>query len=254
MLNKIHNMDCREGIVLLPDNIINLCLTSVPYNVNLGDNKYNKNPYNLYNDNMEHKEYINFLKEVFGSLYPKLVSGGRVVINIGDGKNGSVPTHVDISHFMTKDIGYIPMTHIIWEKSQVSNRTSWGSFNSPSSPSFPTPFEHIMVFAKENRKLQHKGITDLNKQEFIDWSLAIWKFAPETRMKKIGHPAMFPLELPKRCIKMFTYVNDTIIDPFNGAGSTCVCAKNLNRNYVGFDISSEYCDIANNRLAECSNG
>ena len=246
--NNIYLGDCLKGIELLVDNSIDLCVTSPPYNVNLGNNKYNKNPYNLYNDNKEHKQYIEWLKTIFFKLYFKLKDGGRVCINIGDGKNGAVPTSSDITHFMTRELNYIPMTHIIWEKSQVGNRTSWGSFKSPSSPSFPTPFENILVFAKGNKKLQYKGETDLTKQEFIDWSLALWRFAPETRQKKFGHPAMFPEELPKRCIKLFSWVGATVIDVFCGAGTTCKVAKELNRNFIGFEIDKEYFEIAKKRI------
>lgn len=244
---EIKHMDCLQGIKELSNNSIDLVITSPPYNVDLGKNKYHKNPYDLYNDNKEHSEYILWLKNIFSELYFKLVSGGRCVINIGDGQNGAVPTSSDIIQFM-KEIGYIPLTHIIWDKSQVGNRTAWGSFNSCSSPSFPTPFEHILVFCKETRKLQTKGETDLTKQEFIDWSLALWKFAPETKQKQFGHNAMFPEELPKRCIKMFSWVGATICDPFNGAGTTAVVCKKLNRKYIGFEISSEYINITNKRL------
>lgn len=243
-------MDCLEGLKCLKDNSIDLCITSPPYNVDLGKNKYNDNPYDLYNDNKDHHEYITWMESIFKELYNKLKSGGRVCINIGDGKNGSVPTSSDITYFMTHNLNYIPMTHIVWEKSQVGNRTSWGSFASPSCPSFPTPFEHILVFAKENKKLQYKGETDLTKQEFIDWSLSLWRFAPETRQKKFGHPAMFPEELPRRCIKMFSWVGATVIDIFSGMGTTCKVAKDLNRNYIGFELSQTYCDLSKDRIGE----
>jgi len=249
-LNKIYCIDCIRGINMLEDNFIDLVVTSPPYNVDLGNNKYNQNSYNLYNDNREHYEYIEWLKNIFSLLYVKISKGGRVCINIGDGKNGQVPTSSDIISFMTKDIGYIPITHIIWNKSQVGNRTSWGSWLSPSCPSFPTPFEHIIVFAKENKKLQSKGETDLERQEFIDWSLALWGFPPETSQKRIGHPAMFPEELSKRCIKMFSWIDSVVLDIFAGAGTTLVTAKKLGRDYIGFEISQEYCDIANQRLLE----
>ena len=250
-LNKVYNEDCLKVIELMDDNSLDLVLTSPPYNVNLGQNKYNKNKYALYNDNKEHKDYIDWLKLIFKNLFQKLKVGGRVVINIGDGKNGACPTHSDIIQFMTKELSYIPMTEIIWNKSQVGSRTAWGSFNSPSSPSFPTPFEYVLVFAKETTKLQYKGESDLTKEEFIPWSLAIWNIAPETKMNKVyGHPAMFPKELAKRCIKMFTYKGATIFDPFNGAGTTCVVAKNLGRNFIGSDISLEYCNTTNKRLVE----
>ena len=232
----------------MDNGLIDLVVTSPPYNVDLGNNKYNKSPYDLYNDNKDHQEYIGWLRNIFSMLREKLVVGGRICINIGDGKNGQIPTSSDIIQFM-KELKYIPMTHIIWDKSQIGSRLAWGSFMSPSSPSFPTPFEHILVFCKENKKLQIKGKTDLTKEEFIAWSLALWKFMPENRQKKIGHAAMFPEELPKRLIKMFTYIGAVIYDPFMGAGTTALVAKRLNRNYIGSEISAEYCAIAENRLA-----
>lgn len=246
-LNKIYNVDCADGIDLIDDEAIDLVVTSPPYNVDLGNNRYNKNPYDTYNDNLCHAEYIEWLYSIFNRMYPKIKSGGRVCINIGDGKNGSIPTSSDIIQFMTKRCKYIPMTHIVWNKSQIGNRTAWGSFKSPSCPSFPTPFEHILVFAKDNTKLQYKGETDLEKDEFIKWSIPMWTFAPENKQKKYGHPAMFPLELPKRCIKMFSWIGATVFDPFSGGGTTCLSAKELNRKYIGFEISKDYCEISKNR-------
>jgi site-specific DNA-methyltransferase (adenine-specific) len=246
--NKIIQGDCLEVMKDIPDKSIDMVITSPPYNVDLGNNKYHKSPYDLYNDNKNHKDYIDWLEEIFKLIYKKLKSGGRVCINIGDGKNGSIPTHSDIINFMVK-IGYIPITTIIWNKHQVGSRTAWGSFLSPLCPSFPTPFEYILVFCKESKKLIESGETDLTKQEFIDWSLALWNFAPETKQKNIGHNAMFPEELPKRLIKMFSYINATILDPFIGAGTTAVACKKLNRNYIGIELSPEYCKIAEARIS-----
>jgi len=252
-INKIYNEDCIETISKMPNNFIDLVVTSPPYNVDLGNNKYNKHPYNLYNDNKSHKEYIKWLSNIFMLLYPKLKVGGRVCINIGDGKNGAIPTSCDINNFMSGEIGYIPTTHIIWDKSQVGNRTSWGSWMSPSCPSFPTPFEHILVFAKDSNKLQWKGQSDLTKDEFIEWSLALWKFQPQMNQKQIGHPAMFPIELPLRCIKMFSWINSVIYDPFGGSGSTAIACVTSNRKYICSEISTDYCDIANKRLDDTKN-
>lgn len=246
-INNIYNCNCEDGIKELEDNSIDLIITSPPYNVDLGNNKYNKNSYDLYNDNKEHKEYIEWMHLIFKNLYIKIKSGGRVCINIGDKKNGAVPTASDITQFMTL-IGYIPMTHIIWNKNQIGNRTAWGSFNSPSSPSFPTPFEHILVFCKDNKKLQYSGKTDLTKKEFIDWSLALWNFTPEIKQKKMGHPAMFPEELPKRLMKMLSWENSFILDPFSGLGTVGKVAKDNNRNFILFELSEEYCKKACERI------
>lgn len=246
-LNNIYNIDCLEGIKQLKDNSINLVVTSPPYNVDLGNNKYNKSPYNLYNDNKEHKDYIAWLKEIFSTLKNKLTDDGRIVINIGDGKNGAIATHSDIIQFM-KELNYIIMTQIIWNKSQIGSRTSWGSYNSPSCPSFPTPFEYILVFANKSKKLLHEGETDLTDTEFVDWSLAIWEMLPEVKMKRYGHPAMFPEELARRSIKMFSYIGDTVLDIFSGMGTTCYTAKILKRNYIGFELSKEYCNKSLERI------
>ncbi len=221
----LYNDKCENSILKLDDDSIDLIVTSPPYNVDLGDNKFNKTPYDMYNDNMDHFKYIAWLKHLFSIMRMKLKSGGRVAINIGDGKNGRVPTHVDIIHFMTRELNYLPMANIIWQKNTIGNRFSWGSYMSPSCPSFPKPFEYIMIFAKDNIKLQEKGETDLTPKEFKEWAYAIWKMAPETKMKKIGHPAMFPIELPYRLIKMLSWKGATVLDPFNGAGTTGVACE-----------------------------
>jgi site-specific DNA-methyltransferase (adenine-specific) len=243
---KLYNNDCLDVIHCLQCDSIDLLITSPPYNVNLGKNKFNKSSYDLYNDNKDHKEYILWMESIFDALYSKLKKGSRICINIGDGKNGKVPTHSDIIQFMTK-IGYLPFANIIWNKGQVGSRCSWGSWMSPSSPSFVNSYEFILIFAKESKKLQAKGETDLERQEFIDWSLGIWNIKPETQMKKIGHPAMMPLEIPKRLIKMLSWKDSTVFDPFNGAGTTGLACQLLNRKYIAAELSSDYCEISVNR-------
>ena len=245
----LYNGKSEEVIPTLDDNSIDLVITSPPYNVDLGNNKHNKNPYDLYNDNLEHSKYIKWLRDdIFGPIIPKLKSGARVCINIGDPKNGRVPTHSDIIQFMTQELGLLPMTSIIWRKHQVGSRTAWGSYASPSCPSFPTPFEHIMVFSKDNVKLQEAGETDITAEEFKKWAFAEWDILPETRMKKIGHPAMMPLGIPRRLIKMLSWTNATVLDPFNGAGTTGVACNELGRGYIGIELSKAYCDITKDRI------
>lgn len=246
---KIYHGESEEVIPTLDNSSVDLVITSPPYNVNLGDNKFNKNPYDMYNDNKDHWKYIEWLRDdIFKPIYSKLKSGGRVAINIGDGKNGRVPTHVDIIHFMTRELKYLPLATLIWRKSQISNRFSWGSYQSPSCPSFPKPFEYIMLFAKDNIKLQTKGETDITAREFKKWAFAEWDMTAEINMKKIGHPAMFPVELPYRLIKMLSWTNATILDPFNGAGTTGVAANQLSRDYIGIEMSKKYCDITKHRI------
>lgn len=239
--------DCMKELNKIEKNTIDLVVTSPPYNVDLGNNKYNKSPYDLYNDNIDHKKYISWLKEVFDEIYSLLKVGGRVCINIGDGKNGAVPTSSDLIQMMIK-LDYIPITHIIWNKNTTSARTAWGSYMSPSSPSYPCPFEHILIFCKQERKLQHKGQSDLTKEDFVENAYGIWNIAPERKAKDIGHPAPFPIELPKRLIKMNTYIGDTVLDPFMGSGTTGCACKELNRNFIGIELSENYFNIAKNRI------
>ena len=251
--NFINQVTCGDSVQLvkeLDDNSLDLVVTSPPYNVDLGNNKYHKDPYDLYNDNKDHNDYLDWLQSLFGNIKEKLVTGGRVVINIGDGKNGSVSTHSDIIQFMVRELNYILMTTIIWNKNQTGNRTAWGSYMSPSSPSFPCPYESVLVFAKDRKKkVGDKENITVTRDEFIKNSWAMWSFAPETRQKKMGHRAMFPLELPRRCIQMLLDKGDTVLDPFMGSGTTGVACKQLNRNFIGIESNEEYIKIAEKRIA-----
>jgi site-specific DNA-methyltransferase (adenine-specific) len=246
---KIHCGDCEELIPQLPDKSIDLVVTSIPYNVDLGNNKYNENSYDIYQDNKPYWEYISWLKNIFELLKLKLIRGGRVCINIGDGKNGAIPTHSDIIQFMTNELGYLMKTTIIWNKSQIGNRTSWGSWKSPSNPSFPTPFEYILIFANEDQKKEgKKELITVSKEEFIDNSLAIWTFSPEHKMAKYDHPAMFPPELPYRLIQQLSYRNDIVLDIFSGVGTTCLVAAKLYRRWIGIEMSKKYVEESIERI------
>lgn len=244
----LYKGDSIEQLNNIKDNTVNCVITSPPYNVDLGNNKYNKNKYNSYDDNKPYDEYIRWLESIFFIVKSKLVDGGRVCINIGDGKNGAIPTHSDIIQFMTKRLGYGYISTILWNKSQIGNRTAWGSWLSPSSPSYPCPFEYILMFYKGDRSLQHTGEANMTKAEFIDYATALWSFPPETRLNDIGHPAAFPVELPRRCILMNTYVNDVVLDPFMGSGSTGVACINTNRNFIGIELDDEYFRISEERI------
>lgn len=249
--NQIHQGKCEELIPLLPSESVDIVITSPPYNVNLGNNKYNKNPYDIYNDNLDHWLYIQWLHDIFAKLKPKMVRGGRVCINIGDGANGKVPTHSDIIQFMVnaENTRYLLKTVIIWMKHQIGSRTAWGSWKSPANPSFPTPFEYILVFCKntQNKEGDKKRIT-VSKDEFIKNSLAVWNMKTEGRMKQFGHPAMFPKELPIRLIQQLSYENDIVLDIFSGLGTTCLAAEMLKRRWIGFELSKRYVKRSRRRI------
>jgi len=246
LANNLYNMPCEKGIELIKKAGIKVdCLiTSPPYNVGI--------PYANYKDNKPYKDYINWLKELFKSCQDIMTVGGTVAINVGDGKNGSISTHSDIIQFMTRELDYVMVSTIIWSKNTTTSRRSWGSFKSPRCPSFPTPFEYILLFRYKDK--YHEGgkedITVTNK-EFIDNSLAIWTIAPE-KASKLNHPAPFPLNLPLRIIQQMTYRNDLVLDIFSGSGTTAIAAQMLDRRYIGFELSQEYHKIALNRLEKYS--
>ena len=249
--NKVFNTKWEDTLPLIPDNSIDIIITSPPYNVSLGDNKFKKDKYDDYEDNMPYDEYLDWMGEFFKECYRTLKSGGRIAVNIGDRKQSKEVTHVDFIVRM-REIGFLMLCPIVWHKKQIGNRTAWGSYRSPSMPCFPTPFEYIIVMCKES--LRHEGDSDkitVSAKDFQTNANALWEFLPETRMMELyGHPAMFPEELPRRLIQQLTYADDIVLDPFNGVGTTCVVAKKLKRKYIGIEMSKKYYEASLKRLGE----
>ena len=146
---------------------------------------------------------------------------------------------------------------IIWDKSaSAGSSCAWGSFQSASNPCLRDIHEYLLVFSKGDYKMprskkerENGRIDTIEKQEFIDHTKSIWRFATE-RASRVNHPAPFPVELPRRCIELYTFAGDVVLDPFNGSGTTCVASKQTGRTYIGVDLSSEYCQIAEERLAQ----
>jgi DNA modification methylase len=247
--NKLFHDKWENILPQIPDNSIDIVITSPPYNVNLGNNKFKKDSYDNYDDNLPYTKYLNWMNTLFIECYRILKKGGRICINIGDKNQSKITTHVDFILKM-KQIGFLMLCPIIWNKKQIGNRTAWGSYKSPSMPCFPTPFEYIIVMCKES--LRHEGdpqkIT-VSGKEFQKNANALWEFPPDTSMmKKWQHPATFPEELPKRLIQQLTYADDIVLDPFSGSGTTCVVAKKLKRKYIGIEQSPKHHQTSLTRL------
>ena len=109
------------------------------------------------------------------------------------------------------------------------------------------PVEVIVIFYKKRWQKVKKGKSDITREEFMEWTNGLWTFSGESK-KRIGHPAPFPLELPKRCIKLLSFVGDTVLDPFLGSGSTLIACALLNRKGIGVEIDEKYCSLAKKRL------
>ncbi len=241
--NKIICGDSLEKMKEMPDNCIDLIFTSPPYNFGMG--------YDTHDDKVNWKKYFSNLWKIFDECIRVLKYGGRIIVNTQPLFSEYIPSHHIISSgFMER--GLIWKAEILWEKNNRNCAyTAWGSWKSPSSPYFKYTWEFLEVFCKGDLKhMGKKEDADITENEFKTWVDAKWSIAPERNMKNYGHPAMFPVELAYRSIKLFSFKNDVILDPFNGVGTTTFTASKTNRRYVGFDISQSYCDIAIKRIKE----
>lgn len=245
-INKIHCANSLDIIKKFPDNCIDIVLTSPPYN--FGINYENTNDVNIWED------YFNKLFNIFRECVRVLKDSGRIIINVQPMFSDYIPTHHLISNFFLKE-GLIWKGEIIWEKNNYNCKyCTWGSWKSPSSPYLKYSWEFVEIFCKNSLKKEgDKNNIDIDSEEFKKWVYGKWNIAPERNMKKYKHDAMFPEELVKRLLKLFSYKNDIVLDPFNGAGTTTKVAKQLNRKFIGIDISEEYCKTAEDRLNDCFN-
>lgn len=238
--------DALEILRRLPNECIDLVLTSPPYNFGLDYGSLTTNE-----DTQDWNLYFERLFTIFDQCIRVTKHGGRIVINIQPLFSDYIPSHHIISQYFYQR-GLIWRGEILWEKNNYNCKyTAWGSWCSPSSPYLKYSWEFIEVFCKGS--LRHRGNStdsDLEPDEFKKWVYGKWSIAPERKMRHYGHPAMFPEELARRVIKLFSFRDDVVLDPFNGVGTTTLVAKKLNRQYLGSDISPVYCETARRRLDE----
>ncbi len=173
--------------------------------------------------------------------YELLKPDGRMCLNIpldkskGRSGEGFQSVYVDVVT-IAKKVGFKYFSTIVWNEGNISRRTAWGSFASASAPYVIAPVEVIVLLYKHSWKKLREGISDITPEEFKQWTLGLWTFSGENP-RKVGHPAPFPIELPKRCIKLFTYVGDIVLDPFVGSGTTLIAARLLSNLIRGASIN-----------------
>lgn len=225
----------------LPKNTIDLIVTSPPYNVGI--------KYNSHDDTISYQNYLEWTKLWLKKALEILKDDGRMCLNIPLDKNkgGQQSVYADIT-YIAKQLGWKYHSTIIWNEGNISRRTAWGSWMSASAPYVIAPVEVIVVLYKKSWKKFNKGVSDITKSEFIEWTNGLWTFSGESK-KRIGHPAPFPLELPKRCIKLFSYIGDTVLDPFLGSGTTVIAANRFNRKAIGVEIDRKYFRLAIERIS-----
>jgi len=243
-LDKIIVGDAREVLKKIPDQSVHLMVTSPPYNVGKD-----------YDEDLTLEEYLDFIEDVMKEVYRVLVWGGRVCFNVANlGRKPYIPLHAYLIERFEK-IGFLLRGEIIWDKGDAvsGSSTAWGSWMSPVNPVLRDQHEYIIVLSKKSLKREkpknRKAVVTITKDEFLEYTRSVWRFPPESA-KRVGHPAPFPEELPYRCIQLYTFKEDVVLDPFAGSGTTCVAAARTGRHFIGIEINPEYAEIAKRRVAE----
>ena len=237
-MNKIFHQS-SESMNEIPSSSIHLMVTSPPYNVG-----------KIYDEDLSLDEYRAFIKKVMLEVYRCLIPGGRICLNIANlGRKPYIPLEAYITEDLVS-LGFLMRGQIIWDKSMSSGgSTAWGSWISASNPTLRDIHEYILVFSKGDfsRKKNSNRDSTITRDDFLELTKSIWRF-PSESAKRIGHPAPFPIELVRRCIELFSFSNDVILDPFMGSGTTAIAALKSGRRFVGYEIDSEYIELSNKRI------
>ena len=228
-----------ESMNELPNDSVALMVTSPPYHVGKD-----------YDADTSFDDYLDLLERVFAETFRVLQPGGRAVVNVANlGRRPYVP----LSHLVTArmlSIGFFMRAEIIWRKAKgAGGSCAWGSWKSPANPVIRDVHEYALCFSKGRFDRVVKGDATITSEGFLESTISIWDIAPESA-KRVGHPAPFPVELPRRFIELYTYKGELILDPFMGSGSTAVAASQTGRNWVGYDVSEEYAEMTRKRVAE----
>ncbi|HMN31655.1 MAG TPA: DNA methyltransferase [Caldilineaceae bacterium] len=228
-----------ETMQPLPDQSVGLAFTSPPYNVGKS-----------YDDDMSMESYLALIRNVAHEVYRVLLPGGRFVVNIANlGRKPYIPLHMHFYEIHCA-VGFLPMGEIIWRKAKgASGNCAWGSWQSAKAPRLRDIHEYLLVFAKGAFSRPDRGESDITRDEFMNATLSIWEIPPESA-KRVGHPAPFPVTLAERVMRLYSYVGDTVLDPFLGSGSTAVAAIQTRRHFVGFETDETYCQLAEQRIRD----
>jgi len=239
VLDKVLLQDSRK-MGNIPDSSVHLMVTSPPYNVG-----------KEYDTDLSLKDYLDLLKCVFAETYRVLVNGGRACVNIANvGRKPYIPYHKFVIDKML-EVGFVMRGEVIWDKGAGAGvSTAWGSWRSAANPTLRDTHEYILIFSKGKFSRNGKGKeSTITKEEFLEFTKSIWTFPPESA-KLVGHPAPFPVELPYRCIQLYTFKGEVVLDPFAGVGSTAIAALKTGRHFICIDNNPEYVEKAKKRIKE----
>jgi DNA modification methylase len=210
-------------------------------------------------------EYLDLLTDVFAECVRTLEPGGRIAVNVANlGRKPYRSLSADVIRILEHDLGLLLRGELIWQKAEgASGSCAWGSFRSAANPVLRDLSERVIVASKGRfdraRTVKQRAATGLPHEstlttdDFLALTLDVWSIPAESA-RRVGHPAPFPVELPEQLIRLYTFKDDLVLDPFMGSGSALVAAALLGRRYVGYDLDATYVDIARQRVAAALNG
>ena len=206
-------------------------------------------------------EYLQLLADVFAECTRKLEPGGRIAVNVANlGRKPYRSLSADVIKILQDDLGLLLRGELIWQKGEgASGSCAWGSFRSATNPVLRDITERVVIASKGRfdrartvKQRQAEGLpseSTLMTEDFMALTLDLWTIPPASA-RKVGHPAPFPVELPEQLIRLYTFRDDLVLDPFMGSGSALLAAARLGRRYVGYDLDPAYVEIARRRIDE----
>jgi site-specific DNA-methyltransferase (adenine-specific) len=256
--------DCRSQLEELADNSVRLSVFSPPYNIG--------KDYDEYDDRVSESEWKRLLSPVFLELKRIIKPDGKVVVNVGksfadsdvEGRFHFYPLASWVK-FIARDAGFDLWDEYLWDKRGFASRGGgalMGSYPYPTNFMASQRHEHILVFrnwvenVERERNIPPTGtekreLSALTKERWRELTQSLWEIEPVTQSQfPIDHGAVYPVELPRRAVQLYSFYGDTVLDPFIGTGTTAVAAKQCGRKYVGFDVDSGYIEHARKRVSD----
>lgn len=248
--NRIFVGDSRD-MSLVPDGSIGLVVTSPPYFAG----KAYEEALGEGHVPADYVEYLDMLGAVFEECRRVLEPGGRLVVNVANlGRRPFRSLASDVIGIVQDDLGMLLRGEIVWLKQRGSSgNCAWGSYRSATNPVLRDTTERLIVASKgrfdralsvaKRAKNERPSVSTIPADEFLEATLDVWEIQPESATR-VNHPAPFPVALVERCLQLYSFAGDLILDPFMGSGSTAVAARRLGRDFVGFDTDPEYVERA----------
>ena len=241
-LDRIYHHS-SEAMAELPDNSVALMVTSPPYHAGKD-----------FDSDATYPEFLELLQRVLGEVHRVLEPGGRAVVNVANlGRKPYLPLSHDVTAIMAT-LGFHMRGEVIWQKGRgMASSCAFGTFASARNPVLRDIHEYVLIFSKGRMDRVRRGENTISREEFLAATLSVWEIPAESA-RRIGHPAPFPVALPRRLIELYTFAGDVVLDPFCGSGATAVAAVETGRRFVGYDTKAAYVTLARRRAREAKAG